>query len=320
MDALMNRDVLHVSGDLIEQNGSRLRVIHARAGESIDALIPSLTPALLDTGGVLLRGFDALGADGLQRVAALLGEPLEAYEFGSSPRTHVDKAVFSSTEYPANQWIEQHNEQSYTTQWPSRILFYCETPATRRGQTPVADSREVYRRLDASLRRRFDDRKIMYVRNFGNGLDVPWQQVFGTDDHAAVERFCRARDIGFEWLDDGEALRTRQICQSEWRHPVTGETVWFNQAHLFHVTNLPEDTREALLELVDEASLPRNTYFGDGTPIDPLMLDEIRAVYRNTTLSFDWHAADLLILDNVLMSHGRAPFEGKRRVLVAMAA
>ncbi len=301
MDALMNRDVPHASGELIEQNGSRLRVIQARAGESIDALIPSLTPTLLDTGCVLLRGFDALGADGLQRVAALLGEPLEAYEFGSSPRTHVDKAVFSSTEYPASQWIEQHNEQSYTTQWPARILFYCETPATR-------------------LRRRFDDRKIMYVRNFGNGLDVPWQQVFGTDDHAAVERFCRARDIGFEWLDDGEALRTRQICQSEWRHPVTGETVWFNQAHLFHVTNLPEDTREALLELVDEASLPRNTYFGDGTPIDPLMLDEIRTVYRDTTLSFDWHAADLLILDNVLMSHGRAPFEGKRRVLVAMAA
>src|SRR5260370_9983947 len=101
MDALMNRDVPHASGELIEQNGSRLRVIQARAGESIDALIPSLTQTLLDTGGVLLRGFDALGADGLQRVAALLGEPLEAYEFSSSPRTHVDKAVFSSTEAPA---------------------------------------------------------------------------------------------------------------------------------------------------------------------------------------------------------------------------
>ncbi|RAS35362.1 TauD/TfdA family dioxygenase [Paraburkholderia bryophila] len=320
MDVLMKHEMPPAGGELIEQNGSRLRVIHAQPGGSVDAAIASLTGALLETGGVLLRGFEALGASGLNRVAALLGEPLQAYEFGSSPRTQVDKSVFSSTEYPASQWIEQHNEQSYTTKWPSRILFYCETPATRQGQTPIADSREVYRRLDPALRRLFDEKQIMYVRNYGNGLDVPWQQVFGTDEHAEVERFCRANRIGFEWFDDGEALRTRQICQSQLRHPVTGETVWFNQAHLFHVTNLPADTREALLELVDEAALPRNTYFGDGTPIDPQMLDEIRGVYRETTLAFDWQAADLLILDNLLMSHGRAPFEGKRRVLVAMAA
>jgi hypothetical protein len=101
---------------------------------------------------------------------------------------------------------------------------------------------------------------------------------------------------------------------------VTGETVWFNQAHLFHVSNLPPAIREALLEVVDDDRLPRNTFFGDGTPIDAAMLDEIRAVYRDTMLSFDWHAADTLILDNLLMSHGRAPFAGKRRVLVAMTA
>jgi hypothetical protein len=161
---------------------------------------------------------------------------------------------------------------------------------------------------------------VMYVRNYGNGLDLPWEQVFGTDERDKVEQYCRANRIDYEWLDDGEALRTRQVCQSELRHPVTGETVWFNQAHLFHVSNLPPAIREALLEVVDEAYLPRNTFFGDGTPIDAAMLDEIRAVYRDTMLSFDWHAADTLILDNLLMSHGRAPFAGKRRVLVAMTA
>jgi len=75
-----------------------------------------------------------------------------------------------------------------------------------------------------------------------------------------------------------------------------------------------------LLEVVDDDRLPRNTFFGDGTSIDAGMLGEIRAVYRDTMLSFDWQAADTLILDNLLMSHGRAPFAGKRRVLVAMTA
>jgi alpha-ketoglutarate-dependent taurine dioxygenase len=34
---------------------------------------------------------------------------------------------------------------------------------------------------------------------------------------------------------------------------------------------------------------------------------------------FPWSAGDVLILDNMLMMHGRQPYEGERRVLVAMA-
>jgi hypothetical protein len=77
--------------------------------------------------------------------------------------------------------------------------------------------------------------------------------------------------------------------------------------------------REALLDVVDEDRLPRQTLFGDGSPIPDAMLDEIRSVYRESLLAFDWQAADLLMLDNLLMSHGRAPFAGARRVLVAMS-
>ncbi|WP_246791918.1 TauD/TfdA family dioxygenase [Burkholderia perseverans] len=311
----------------LEQNGTRVVVVSPAAGE---APAPALDAALADTltalvarektrhGGVLLRGFAPAGPAGFERFTARFGEPIRDYEFGSTPRSRVDNGVFSSTDYPANQWIDQHNEQSYTLKWPGSIGFYCEIAADEGGATPVADSRLVHARLDPALRRRFAEHGVMYVRNYGNGLDLPWEQVFGTEDRAEVERYCAANRIAWEWLDDGEALRTRQVCQAELRHPQTGETVWFNQAHLFHVTNLPEGVREAMLEVVEPDRLPRNTYFGDGTPIDDAMLDEIRAVYRDTMLSFPWQAADLLLLDNLLMSHGRAPFAGKRRVLVAM--
>jgi alpha-ketoglutarate-dependent taurine dioxygenase len=322
MDALTNTTDSALCERVLEHNGTRVLELSPRDGDTPDACASALhariEEAKREYGGVLLRGFASLGTDGLDRFASMFGQTLHAYEFGSTPRNKIGRGVFSSTEYPADQWIDQHNEQSYTLRWPDSIFFYCAVAAEENGATPVADSRVVYRRLDPALRKRFADKQIMYVRNFGNGLDVPWEQVFGTEDRADVERYCRANRIDFEWLDDGEALRTRQVCQSELRHPVTGETVWFNQAHLFHVTNLPVDVREALLEIVDEDRLPRNTYFGDGTPIDPAMLDEIRAVYRDTMLSFPWHPNDLLALDNVLMSHGRAPFKGKRRVLVAM--
>ncbi|MEX3628146.1 MAG: TauD/TfdA family dioxygenase [Burkholderia sp.] len=313
----------------LEQNGTRVLVLSpAEAGGEAAAapVLDSAAEALAELaarektryGGVLVRGFAPVGPASFEAFAGRFGKPIHEYEFGSTPRSRVDKGVFSSTEYPASQWIDQHNEQSYTLKWPGSIGFYCEIAAEQGGATPVAGSRLVYQRLDPALCRRFAEHGVMYVRNYGNGLDLSWQQVFGTEDRAEVERYCAANRIAWEWLDDGEELRTRQVCQSELIHPVTGKTVWFNQAHLFHVTNLPEGVREAMLEVVEPDRLPRNTYFGDGTPIDDAILDEIRAVYRDTMLSFPWQAGDILLLDNLLMSHGRAPFAGKRRVLVAM--
>ncbi|MFK4980051.1 TauD/TfdA family dioxygenase, partial [Klebsiella pneumoniae] len=82
------------------------------------------------------------------------------------------------------------------------------------GATPISNSRAVHRRLDAAIRARFDQRRLMYVRNYGRGLDLPWEEVFQTSDRAAVEDFCRSQDIAWEWFDDG-TLRTRQVCQSE---------------------------------------------------------------------------------------------------------
>jgi hypothetical protein len=95
--------------------------------------------------------------------------------------------------------------------------------------------------------------------------------------------------------------------------------VWFNQAHLFHVSSLEDDVREALLEATNEADLPRNVYFGDGGAIDPALLAEIRAAFDEETVSFPWQAGDVLALDNMLVAHGRAPFRGGRQIAVAMA-
>ncbi|MFH7457076.1 TauD/TfdA family dioxygenase, partial [Pseudomonas syringae pv. tagetis] len=75
------------------------------------------------------------------------------------------------------------------------------------------DSREIFRRIPARIRERFFEKMLMYVRIFGNGLDVEWSQVFNTEDERVVEAYCRAHNIECEWNDDVE-LRTRQICQA----------------------------------------------------------------------------------------------------------
>jgi alpha-ketoglutarate-dependent taurine dioxygenase len=297
------------------------RVVSARsAGALPDAQLIKryMERELTVAGALLLRGFAVASVSAFERLVTAVTPGLLTYEFGSTPRSQIDGRVYSSTEYPAHQWIPQHNEQSYTREWPLKVWFHCVVAASEGGATPISDSRCVYRRLSPALRARFESKGVMYVRNFGNGLDLPWQEVFRTESKQEVEAFCRRAQISCEWKDDGE-LRTRQVCQASARHPRTEERVWFNQAHLFHVSNLEPSIQEGLLSFLGEDELPRNAFYGDGASIEADALAEIRAAYDAETISFDWQSGDVLLVDNMLVAHGRAPFTGARKVVVAMA-
>lgn len=286
--------------------------------EADAALRSAIAQALAETGGALLRGFGVADREAFRGFARAFGHPLVRYDFASTPRSQLADGVYSSTEYPAHQHIPLHNEQSYARDWPLKIWFHCTVAAARGGETPIADSRRVYDRVDPAIRRRFSERGLLYVRNYGNGLDVPWQRVFDTNDPEIVETYCRAHAIDFLWTDEGE-LRTSQTAQAIAHHPQSGAPLWFNQAHLFHVSALEPAVREALLDAVEPDQLPRNVYYGDGSPIEDSVLGEIRAVYAEVQVVFPWQAGDVLMLDNMLVAHGRTPFTGPREVIVAMA-
>ena len=269
-------------------------------------------------GGVLLRGFQITGEKDFQEFAKAFGDELLSYDYASTPRSNVEGKIYTSTEYPAHQVIPLHNEQAYTLSWPMRIWFCSLKVAQEGGETPIADSRQIYNLIDPDIRARFEQKKLMYVRNYGNGLDLPWEKAFNTESKAQVESFCKENQIEFEWLEDDE-LRTRQICQATMSHPRTGEKVWFNQAHLFHVSNLQPQVRETLISIVGEENLPRNVYYGDGSAIDEKDLDHVRQVMDDCEVKFLWEEGDVMMLDNMLTAHARGTFKGDRKVVVAMA-
>lgn len=289
-------------------------------GESLlDArarLRPLIEQQLLKVGGVLLRGFTVPEVADFQIFAASFGHPLLKYEFGSTPRTAVSKGIYTSTEYPAHQHIPLHNEQAYTREWPMKIWFHSVIAAASGGETPIADSRAIYQRMPLAIRERFA-KGLLYVRNYGD-FDLSWQAVFNTESPSEVEQACQRMGIEWEWKDDGE-LKTSQLCQGVERHPLTGEMLWFNQAHLFHISNLQAEVRESLEDMLGMENLPRNVYFADGSVIDDEILDEVRAVLAAETVMFPWQAGDVLMLDNMLVAHARTPFTGARKVVVAMA-
>ncbi len=273
---------------------------------------------LLANGGILFRGFRLGGPAELERFVRELSDEVLDYTYRSTPRSEVTGKIYTSTEYPADQSIPMHNEMSYSRSWPRKIWFYAADVAETGGATPIADSRQVYQQIDKSIRDNFNAKGVLYVRNYGRHLDLPWQNVFQTEDRSEVEAFCHKAGIELEWRGRSQ-LRTRQLCQATATHPQTGEDLWFNQAHLFHVSSLDRETRELLLQELGEEGLPRNSYYGDGSPIEVEVIRDILEVYRRNAVTFAWRRGDTLMLDNMLIAHGREPFSGQRKVVVGMA-
>lgn len=273
---------------------------------------------LNEYGAVLFRGFPIDSAESFHAFAnAAAGELLE-YKERSSPRHEQGDRVYTSTDYPPEYRIYLHNEHSYACRFPMKLLFCCLTPARQGGQTPLADTRKIMAGISAETRRRFAEKKWMYVRNFGAGFGLSWQTAFQTSSAAEVETYCMRAGIECEWKVDG-GLRTRQIRPAMFHHPRTGEQVWFNHATFFHLSTLPPTISAMLQSSFREEDLPNNTYYGDGSPIEPETLEELRRAYEAETFSFDWQRGDVLLVDNMLVAHGRESYQGERRVLVAMA-
>jgi alpha-ketoglutarate-dependent taurine dioxygenase len=273
---------------------------------------------LASHGAILFRNFNPVGITEFEQLIESVCGSLLDYSYRSTPRTRVSGRIYTSTEYPARQFIPLHNEMSYSRSWPMRICFFCVEPADEGGETPIADSRKVFELIPPAIKERFAERGLLYVRNYGEGMDLSWEDVFQTTDKAEVEQYCHEAGIEFEWAD-GSRLSTRQLCQAVAAHPKTGEMVWFNQAHLFHVSSLQTEVADALLSTLDAKELPRNVYYGDGTAIESSVLDEIRGIYDRESIVFRWQQGDILMLDNMLTAHGRRPYSGSRKVLVGMA-
>jgi alpha-ketoglutarate-dependent taurine dioxygenase len=280
--------------------------------------VPLIQEQLLQHGGILFRGFPIHEVAQFEAVMQTVAGDLLDYRDRSSPRSTIAGKIYTSTDYPADQSIFLHSENSYAATWPLKIAFCCLVPAKLGGETPLADTRKLLQRIDPTVRDQFARQGVMYVRNFGDGLGLSWQTVFQTQDRAQVEQFCQENAIAFEWKL-GNRLRTRQVRQAIAQHPQTGEQVWFNHAVFFHVSTLEPLLRHAILAEFSEADLPHHTYYGDGSPIPAEVIEHLRGIYVQEQVRFPWQAGDVLLLDNMLTAHGRSPYVGLRKVAVAMA-
>src|SRR5262245_9395369 len=95
--------------DIWTQNATRLPVVSPSQTETIfdrlDELHGLASKHLAREGAVLFRGFEKGQVADFHKFAASFGKEMLTYEFGSTPRSRIQEGVYSSTEYPAHQWI-----------------------------------------------------------------------------------------------------------------------------------------------------------------------------------------------------------------------
>lgn len=267
-------------------------------------------------GALLFRDFALATPQDFEAFAEAIHPGLYG-DYGDLPKKDGGRNTYRSTPYPQDQMILFHNESAHLHRWPRKQWFYCEQPCEKGGATPLVDCREMYRRLPRDIAERFENLGLLYQRSFTDKLDVNWRDFFKADSRAEVEAACRAAGTEFTWFGADE-LQTRTRCPAVIVHPLTGEKSFFNQVQLHHTRCLAPGLREDLVSMVGEDRLPRQVFFGDGTPIGDEVMDQLGALYESCAVRFVWRKGDVVMLDNMLAAHARDPFEGPRRIVVAM--
>jgi alpha-ketoglutarate-dependent taurine dioxygenase len=275
--------------------------------------------ALLESGALLFRKTGLDSPQKFESFARLTSSELPDFTEESSPRSRVAGQVMTSTDYPGRYSIQFHNEYSYAASWPLKLYFCCLHPPEVGGATPIADTRAILSRMSYATRDTFEKKGVLYVRNYRPDAGVSWQTAFATSDPNRVAQICRASHIEYEWRS-GDVLHTRQYGQAIVLHPKTREPAWFNHGFFFNVRAVePPAARTALLAYPPEDPYSTNALFGDGTPISAGIIEELRGLYQAAAVPVPWERGDVLLIDNMLSSHGRAPFKGQRRIVVIMA-
>jgi alpha-ketoglutarate-dependent taurine dioxygenase len=193
-------------------------------------------------------------------------------------------------------------------------MFFCNISPSAGGETPLADSRKILSLLKKATVDKFASKNVMYKRTLGGtGLGLSWQEAFQTTDKNLIKQICDASDMRYTW--DGDLLKLSWVRPALQTHPVTGERVWFNHAFFYH-RSVAYD--ESILEVLSDDELPFRSFYGDGSEIELSVIDEIRQAYNQTNVEFAWRKGDLLLVDNLLVAHGRNAFKGPRQILVAI--
>lgn len=303
----------------------------AAAAAWVTAQREPLASLLVAHGALLFRGFPLAGAPCFSLFVGAFGWADLPYEDSLSlaVRTPVCERVCTTNDGRGGGLV-CHHEQAAAPLYPSRLFFFCETPAPRGagGGTGVFPSWALYEALAAErpgfladceakgLRYKLALPEAPETAGATGGVGRSWKSFFSVPDRAGAE--ARMADLGYAWAwaPRGVLLATTPVLPAVAvtpgpRGPAT--RVFFNQVIAQARGNAADFKR-----LGGEGSAVE---FGDGAPVPDEPVAWAHAKAESLAAELQWERGDVALLDNKLVMHARRPWEGEdgaRRVLAAL--
>jgi alpha-ketoglutarate-dependent taurine dioxygenase len=196
-------------------------------------------------------------------------------------------------------------------------LFFCLEPASEGGEWTLSDGRKVIECLPAEMLDRFRELGLVYRRRFIRGLDASWEQFFKVGSLQELREKIAPTGHEIDAISENDltvSYRTHALLQI----PERDTEAWFNQILLHHPDALPTEVDALLSKHFRRDQFPRTVFFGDGSPIPAGWVRTIDRVLTECSISIQTQAHDVLLVNNLLMAHGRLPYSGNRQVRVAL--
>lgn len=284
-------------------------------------------------GAILLRNFPIANPNDFSTIVEEMLDNKSMIYTGEGSRNKVTDRVYTSTEAPPQFHIPLHNELSCTNHPLRYICFYCEVaPEKNMGQTILGKTEHISENIKkhSAVWDFFEGQNIKYISrhppegsfySLVNVTHKTWQKVFETNDKEEVARICNEKGYEFRFLDNWvEVTRIAPAIKGPdefFDHPY-----WFNQCYLYHSNPIIRGgwANHLMAELlyIIPSTRQYDVELENGTPIPKELVYQIYDVLNKKTIKFDWETNDILILDNIKVLHGRAPYQGQRRILVLM--
>jgi alpha-ketoglutarate-dependent taurine dioxygenase len=262
-------------------------------------------------GAVLIRGLADLSPARCQQVlAGVCGGRWYLGDQVQTARKQLAENIYTASVYDQAFEIPLHHEGIQKKPFPGILYFACELPATSGGATRLVQVRHVVSSLSEFAKDRLWECGIVYKQAYGFAGCREWASAFKIDSRSELEGFFRSHNMHWEW-HSGDRLSVTYRRPAFMRHPADGAVSLTNNAIHYVINGSPSDllSRPA----TETSPPPADVAIGDHSTTARI-LTELDAAYQASTYRIQWSAGDLLVVDNILVAHGRDSFKGDRKL------
>lgn len=312
----------------------------------------TLRSKLNSVGGLYFHGFDVKTPEDFESIALTIEPELcQSHDFDDGARMWLTPFIYEAS--PATFGkdlvpLSFHNEDAFLSKVPHTLMLCALNPSPNGGETIIADCRKVFASLTSDLQNKYMQKTILSTFTTPDSVFLVNTRIL--KHHDEIQKLANNYGaISVERIGEHHTRFSFSIPPVI-KHTHRPEPLWFGRAHqasvltrlvdIWHAYRYPNRRVARPVSLFVAAKTiyfwlslklksirgkltKSNMYsndcrFDDSTAI-PLkdQFTICHAYWKNASV-IPLKAGDVIILDNLLMTHGRLPYKGKRELLSCM--